>query len=435
MKFSIRTAVIISILSFIFLSCASEDIAPAGTPLKIAVCTDIHYLSESLRDDGVAFREFNESGDGKLLHYGSELIEAFIADLVSSEVDILIVSGDLTVNGEKDSHKDLADYFSTIERAGTRVLVIPGNHDINNPYALGFKDDERYFTDSITPKDFSRIYGSFGYKKSSLRDPDSLSYLAKASENLWFLMLDSNKYENNYKFNAPFAGGTLRSATLEWLDEVAAERDKAEVPVNIISVTHHNLLPHNEMFADGFTLDNFRDAQKKLYDLGVKLNLSGHMHIQDIIYSWDSDIYDIATGSFSVYPQQYGLITTDGEEMNYATEWVNVETWATAVGSDDHNLLDFRNYSDRAFREQSEQKFSGRMIDGYSPEEAELLLSTMSSLNSRYFAGTDSIDKERILSSEGFKLWEEADDSFARTYIMTMIEDKSDDNSLNLKFR
>ena len=35
----------------------------ANADLKIAVCTDIHYISESLRDDGKAFKDFNASGD------------------------------------------------------------------------------------------------------------------------------------------------------------------------------------------------------------------------------------------------------------------------------------------------------------------------------------------------------------------------------------
>jgi hypothetical protein len=78
---------------------------------------------------------------------------------------------------------------------------------------------------------------------------------------------------------------------------------------------------------------------------------------------------------------------------------------------------------------------AGRLKGDYSQKDVELFVSTMSDLNSSYFAGYESIDKDAILSSEGYRLWEDAEDSFIKTYIMTMLEDSEDDNSLSLKLR
>ena len=436
-KHSYRSSPVIFLICFL-ISCSSGAKAPmieSDSHITIAVCSDIHYLSESLRDDKSAFTDFNNSGDGKLLEYGSEIMEGLLSSLTSENPDILIVSGDLTTNGEKSSHKDLAAYFGRIENSGTRVYVIPGNHDINNPYALGFKDTERYFTNSVTPKEFKNIYKEFGYNEAASADPASLSYLVKPAEDLWLLMLDTNKYKNNYTFNIPFTDGEIGGETLEWLNEVASEKAKANHRVEIITVTHHNLLPHSEVFTDGFTLDNYRTVGPVFQKLGISLNLSGHIHIQDIAFDYDLNIHDIATGSLSVYPQTYGLIQIIDKELTYSTKWIELEEWAIDNAPENDDLLNFKRYSKEKFKSLSEQKIIKRLSSTYSDEEIKLLASTMSSLNSRYFAGYDSIEKDEILSSEGFRLWQEAEEGFARMYIMTMLEDSSEDNSLQIPFR
>jgi hypothetical protein len=117
------------------------------------------------------------------------------------------------------------------------------------------------------------------------------------------------------------------------------------------------------------------------------------------------------------------------------TKWINVENWAAENNSSDPNLLNFKSFSDKKFRALSETKMAGRLKGDYSQKDVELFVSTMSDLNSSYFAGYESIDKDAILSSEGYRLWEDAEDSFIKTYIMTMLEDSEDDNSLSLKLR
>lgn len=132
--------------------------------LTFFVTNDIHYLAKNLTEDSETFNTFIEEGDGKELLYIEDLLEAFIGDIRLQSPDFLIVSGDLTTNGEKKSHQALAEKFKAIEALGTSVYVIPGNHDIENPWALKFQNNERYFVDTITEKEFNTIYNDFGYK-------------------------------------------------------------------------------------------------------------------------------------------------------------------------------------------------------------------------------------------------------------------------------
>ena len=74
-------------------------------------------------------------GDGRVLLYSWEILDAFIEDMKEKDPDLLLLSGDLTLNGEKASHEELAALLEELDEEGITTLVIPGNHDINNPYA------------------------------------------------------------------------------------------------------------------------------------------------------------------------------------------------------------------------------------------------------------------------------------------------------------
>jgi len=67
----------------------------------------VHYLAESLTDKGEAYQKF-VSSDGRQFNYISEIVDAFTDDIKKKKADVLIVSGDLTTNGEKESHLELA---------------------------------------------------------------------------------------------------------------------------------------------------------------------------------------------------------------------------------------------------------------------------------------------------------------------------------------
>ncbi len=68
-----------------------------------------------------------EHGDGKVTNYIWEITDAFVEEVLNERPDAVILSGDLSYNGEKASHIELAEKLSKIEDAGIPVLVIPGN--------------------------------------------------------------------------------------------------------------------------------------------------------------------------------------------------------------------------------------------------------------------------------------------------------------------
>ena len=111
---------------------------PMENGKRIVLMTDIHYLADSLTDKGEEFQYMVEHGDGKLTNYVWEITDAAFEQAETLKPDVIILSGDLTLNGEKESHKELAKKLDQVEKDGIQVVVIPGNHDINNKNAASF---------------------------------------------------------------------------------------------------------------------------------------------------------------------------------------------------------------------------------------------------------------------------------------------------------
>lgn len=410
----------------------------SGEDITLYTATDLHYLSNHLNDHGEAFQTYVSEGDGKQLEYIDEILYAFIHQMTLKKPDILIISGDLTNNGEKMSHLDLVELFAEVEHNGTSVYVIPGNHDINNPWARGFKAEKQYVTESISAKEFSKLYKDYGYSEAISRDKNSLSYLAAPSEKLWLLMLDTNKYHNNQALGYPEAGGALSKNTLDWIEKCSRRAKKEGAAM--ITVMHHNMLHHSEVIREGFTLDNYEETLSLLKSNSINLSLSGHIHIQDIISDQapEAPFYDIVTNALSVSPHQYGILNYSAKDggLVYSTARTDVEGWARAKDITDDILRNFSAYSEEYFG-----KFAYNMAyrnlayeEAYNEDQIKLMSETMKLLNIRYFAGIEAKNAEDVLTSEGYQLWQTLPNNRLKNYIEAIIEDKNmEDNYLEIK--
>ena len=129
----------------------------------------------------------------------------------------LILTGDLTHNGEKLNHLELAEKLKGLQEKGVTVLVIPGNHDIKNPMAAVYFGGERERAEQLeSGEDFYEIYREFGYDEAMARDSASLSYVYALDDTHWVMMLDSCQYEDKNH-----VGGRIREETLQWMEELS----------------------------------------------------------------------------------------------------------------------------------------------------------------------------------------------------------------------
>ncbi|MBC1627594.1 metallophosphoesterase [Listeria welshimeri] len=389
--------------------------------LSIIETTDVHYFAPSLTDNGAAFKQYVAAGDGKQLAYSDEITDAFLEDVEAKKTDVLIISGDLTNNGEKTSHEELAKKLAQVEKAGTQVFVVPGNHDINNPWARKFEKDKQLPTDTITPTDFSKIYGDFGYKDAISSDDFSLSYLAAPSSKVWLLMLDTAIYKTNMQQGTPTTEGGLTTGTLDWVKECSALAKKNGA--KLIPVMHHNLTNHSDVIQRGFTINYNQQVIDTLTAGNMEFSLSGHIHTQNIRTAKSTDgkeITDIVTNALSVYPHKYGNITYSAKNKNftYQSQKLDIESWAKEHGKTDKNLLNFDQFDYDTFYNSGYDKaimdlMTSDAYKTYSQSDKEKMADTMGLNNMYFFAGTAPP------KSAGMALWDSAPNSFLKDYVLS----------------
>lgn len=370
-----------------------------STRVKIITGTDLHFISPRIMDKGPAILKVTEGGDGKVTHYTPEITAAFFEEVFAAKPEVLLLSGDLTYNGELASHEDLVLQLEEVAAAGIKVLVLPGNHDIAIPFAYSFQGDKAYYTDSVTEAEFKALYGQFGYDEAQFKDPASFSYVHEMSDRLWLVMIDVNTLDNQ---------GALSGATGIWLKsimEAALGRG-----IQVISSTHQNVLTHNPRFIDGFKIHNAEEVKAILEGGNTLVNLSGHIHIQDITDN-ETGLIEIDTGSMAVADNSYGVIQLDADlKFSYGTRVIDVKGYAERHGLTDPNLLDFENYAREFFKATSAQRTLKQLAEADAPvtdEELAKMLSFASNLNLAYFSGNGHTISKTILEDEGYGLWKQ----------------------------
>lgn len=413
----------------------TEGINKEDIETRIAIATDIHYLAKELCDEGESFQAMLQNSDGMLTQYGWEILMAFLEDIEKEQPDVLILSGDLTKNGEKKSHEALADRLRRLEKKGIPVVVIPGNHDINSPYASGYRKEGTYPVENISAQQFRDIYKEFGYKEAISEDPASLSYIYPLNEYTWLLMIDSCQYDPVNQ-----VGGMIQEGTYQWIEE------KLEVAwdegIRVIPVTHHNLLEQtqaSEEFIQNCTIEHDERLIHMWEDNDINLHLSGHLHIQHYTHTQEEPrIYEVVTGALMMYPCKYGIleILVNGD-LNYYTKKVEVEKWAKKYGKKDRELLNFDAYAKEFLYDISYWNvYYDLQAHGLSVADSESMAKLYARLNPNFYSGTIPNTSKEILQDPAYKLWKDSEYfSEVATTIQTMIQEENHDyNTLYIPY-
>ncbi|MBR3343892.1 MAG: metallophosphoesterase [Solobacterium sp.] len=387
---------VLTVMVFSLCGCSgTADKKPAGENYTIYIGTDLHYISPQLTDYGPLFTEMIETGDGKLTEHTEEIADAFVETVLKERPDAVILSGDLTFNGEMLSLKDLKAKLDKLRDAGIKVLVIPGNHDIAYGFAARYEGYAVFKADQISQQQFREIMSGYGMDGALSKDSSSFSYVYELRDDLWLLALDCNTEAEP---------GSVSSGTLRWA-ELQLKKAK-ESGAHVISVTHQNVLPQSSMLADGFIISNASQVQSVLKSGGVQLNLSGHSHLQHV--SQEDGLTDICTGSMSVYPLRYGILNIDKE--------------GNAIYSKDHlDLLQDEAYE--RFTVRTREQTADLLEDRDIPDDLKKKMADFAvDMNTAYFSG--ELDPETdYRSMEEWKLWEQyAKDTFWYFYFNSMLD-------------
>ena len=281
-------------------------------PLRLFTAPDPHYIAPGLTDHGAYFTSLTEQADGKYMLRCEDLTDAFVRDVIAARPDALLLPGDLSFNGARESHLAFADKLRAIRAAGIPVYVIPGNHDLLSGMAASFQGESFTRVESVSPGEFAEIYADFGYEDALSRDSTSLSYTADLSPAFRLLAVD---------VNTPEAPGALTDSTFQWVKKQLsqARRDGKQV----IAMSHQTLLEHS-FLSYGFVIRG-ADRLLKLYEKNAVLcNLSGHMHVQHIRCS-ENGLPDFAGSALITWPHQVGVLLLDDRSVEYSTQTIRTD--------------------------------------------------------------------------------------------------------------
>lgn len=296
----------------------------AQQSLKIAIISDTHYLSSKLATPGATLQSF-ELSSGRNIKDLHEVIDQVFSKLIKFQTDVLLIPGDLTNNGERDSHFDFASKLNELTKSGIRVFVVPGNHDVNVPNAKAFVGDKSIPTSGISAKEFEDIYAPYGYAKATKRDSASLSYLVELNDSTWLIGIDSNRHKEYT--TTTITSGRIHPKTMQWVLEILREAKSKDILV--LGMMHHGLvehMPYQSTFLPDYLIDNWKIDAETLADNGLKIIFTGHFHSNDITSLTSPKgniIYDIETGSLAGYPFPYRLMTIQNNKLVIKSEFVD----------------------------------------------------------------------------------------------------------------
>ena len=276
--------------------------------LKFFVVTDTHFFKNSLGAYGTDYELYMDTQQ-KCFAETEAINTAVLNDLAGrEEADVILIAGDLTFNGEKESHIAFSGMLRELqEKTGKKVFVVTAGHDVNaDPY--GYNENGRFAVEGTTFGELYDYYRDFGYDRAIAFNREHLSYVADLSEDVRLLVicndLDGEKHV------------TYDDAFLGWIKQ-QAQKAQADGKM-MIAMERYPVLPGQPVFA------LIRDARQPqsaklietLADNGVHLIFTGHMHNQSVNVvrtQKGNKFYDVCTGCTIGCPAFMRLVTVKDE--------------------------------------------------------------------------------------------------------------------------
>ncbi len=304
-------------ITFLFSALAAvTSLYGQSEPLRrMAILSDVHLMApELLKEPGKAFDEYIAQ-DRKLLRESPELLDSAFSRVLAARPQVVLITGDLTKDGELVSHEMLVSrYLRPARESGIRIFVIPGNHDVNNPHAKVYDGDRTERTTTVSAADFARIYSDFGYGQALARDTASLSYVVQLDSRTRLIAVDACRYEDNdYDKDICVTGGRIKPETMAFIRRQADEAHR--LGQDVLMTMHHGVVSHfnwQDRVMGEYLVDDWKKCAKQIAGMGIKVCFTGHFHAQDT--SERNGLTDMETGSTVSYPHPYRLVDIDTDK-------------------------------------------------------------------------------------------------------------------------
>ena len=323
----LAAVMIFSVIPFSVLAADKGDIT-------IATISDIHYYANSLKGNRTEDYQALVAGSTTTLDLTADCLDTALITMEEQLKDVdnpyLIIPGDLTYQGEYESHVELVGKLKAWEeKTGIDVIVINGNHDINNAKAYTFENDVKEAAKRTTPEDFLELYKDLGYDIAyhtytppKGKGQGGMSYSVKLDGGYRLILLDTNRYTADCTKTGTDEHDTAQELSddlLEWaLAECADAKANGE---EIIGVSHSSMVDHigsyQSKILTGFIIEDAENRATQLAEAGMHFTFCGHQHLADVAkFVTDNGevMYECETPPSGTYPN--GMYVTEFERGN-----------------------------------------------------------------------------------------------------------------------
>lgn len=295
--------------------------------LKFYLITDTHFFKNSLGARGEAYDDFMRFEQKCFAETQSINISVFDWLKNADEADSVLIAGDLTFNGEKESHLEFIKLLNELKASGKNVYVITADHDFkkDGDSCFAFDENGRSSPQSTKREELYDLYYEFGFKDALAVDKKHLSYVSQIGEGVRLLALNNDGADDGQR--------RFDEEQIKWIKEQAKKaREDGQI---MFAMNHYPLLPGQPIFSIvPSAVQKESDAvTTMLADEGVHLVFTGHMHNQSInekITDRGNKIYDVCTGSIIADPAiiRHVTITSENKAIIKSIETPDFE-WDT----------------------------------------------------------------------------------------------------------
>lgn len=271
-------------------------------PFKFFLLTDTHYFAPELGCTGDEYNNFMQFEQKCFAETSAINKAAFRWLSANDDADTVLIAGDLSFNGEKESHLQFIELLKELKESGKKIYVITAGHDFNmHPFA--FDETGRLSPEGTKREELFDLYYEFGFSDAISVHKQSLSYVAQLCDGVRLLALNNDGDSVNKK--------TYTASQIEWiLKQTEKARQDGQM---MFCMNHYPLLPACPVF--GFIGDavmpNADSITSLLADEGVHLAFTGHMHNQSIkmkLSDKGNRFWDVCTGSLIGCPAYMRLV-------------------------------------------------------------------------------------------------------------------------------
>lgn len=398
------------------------------------VISDTHLIADSLHDHGQAFSQMQKTSQGKDLYYQETALSAFVRMAQKKKPATIIVTGDVTFNGERVSAEKFAEIFKPLEE--TQLLVLPGNHDIYDGWAREFRGKKQYYAGQISPRMWRNIFKT-SYKNAVSVDDESLAYSVQLNPDYLLILADSNDYGKEEATTAPATAGFLGREQRRWIK--AQLQYASENNLQVIFCMHHNLYAHNPAVNKGYVVDDYRELRKLLAQYNVKLVFSGHIHAQNIMLPQDPcPATEVVTASFCSNDQGYGVVKVSPKEVSYTCHHFKMKDYLTNKEKQNWTLTHFHDYLENIqLGTISAELMQKNLYQNHDDLDTVRKMGRLfGEMNYHFFTGKNHIESEELQKLKKSPIYQRliADNPHYELYLQTLYDMSNHDN-LHVKIK